>query len=120
MGMLRGNRRELKRLLERARLQALVNANAENILRGHEGNNEESPPYILGRIPSLGMPLLRRETGRGSELLQNSPANQDQTPQYFNSLLNSLSTNIRLNRSFSSPSRPSSDGEGPRRKKRNK
>ncbi len=103
--MLRGNRRELKQLLERARLQALVNANAENILRGHEGNNE-----------GLGMPLLRRGTGRGSELLQNSPANQDQTPQYFNNLLNRR----RLRGSFSSPNRPSSDGEGPHRKKRNK
>ena len=121
--MLRGNRRGLKLLIERA----LAAANSENILRGHEGNNDEPQQYILESIPSpsrislnLGMPPLIRVSGRGTENLQNSPANEDQTPQYFNSLLNNISTRRRLSGSFSSPNRPSSDGEGPHRKKRNK
>lgn len=152
--MLRGDRRELKQILERARARA----NAENIRRGREGNNEEifSPIPLRGSVDrisiddsilsphrsissprrisldsgSLGMPLLRRGTGRGSELLQlsqSSPANQDQTPQYFGSLLSDISNSGRLSSSFSPPNSPiimsplsSSDGEGPRRKKRNK
>ena len=131
--MLRGDRRELKQILERARARA----NTENIRRGREGNNEEifSPIPLRGSVDRisiddsilsphrsissprrisldsgyLGMPLLRRGTGRGSELLQlsqSSPANQDQTPQYFGSLLSDISNSGRLSSSFSPPNSP--------------